>query len=680
MTPSGTAADFALEYHRRGFVPLFYQEGTKGPTEPGWPERRYSPEELAQAGGHNVGLLTGSASGGLTDVDLDCPEALALAPYFLPETGMLFGRRSKPNSHRMYTSAPVPRSAVFKDLAGEMLVELRTDRHQTMAPPSRHPCGELVQWDCFEDPAKVQGSTLETSVRELAGACILARHWPAQGSRQNAALALAGGLLRAGWATERAGWFVLRVASAAGDEEAEKRGDAAEHTARKLQAGEATTGWRSLVEFMGAEVVSKVCEWIGASAETDEVTSFEQAVSREAFTIRARAEAHRRVAAESALRRPFDAALLADSKVEPVRWRVEGLLPKRGRLLLAAQRKAGKTTEELNLARDLIRGEDHLGHFHVEAITGRAALLNFEVSGSQICPWAREVGIPGDRLLMVHLRGCSNPFADPNDTARLAELMHQYNVEVIFVDPFGRAYSGTNQNDAGEVGAWLADLDRFVEAAGASELILTTHAGWDGERARGSSALEDWADAVAYIVRDKEDDRLRYFRAFGRDVEIEEDRLNFDPATRRLTLAGTGNRATARTQHRVEELIAGVVEAVTRDPGATTNRLEALLRDAGLGLQRGDAGRAARAAVEAGQIVRVPGARNSFRHYLVGHEGESSRVVPTLPAGSAGVVPTPPYRGRTTAVLLGQAVLPGILDSSQPDTDREPGDNDAEVL
>ena len=111
------------------------------------------------------------------------------------------------------------------------------------------------------------------------------------------------------------------------------------------------------------------------------------------------------------------------------------------------------------------------------------------------------------------------------------------------MDPFGRAYTGESQNDAGEVGAFLSDLDRFVEAAGCSELVLTAHAGWDGERTRGSSALEDWADAVAFVVRDKEDERLRYFHALGRDVEVEEDRLNFDPATRRLTLAGAGNRA-----------------------------------------------------------------------------------------------------------------------------------------
>jgi hypothetical protein len=392
---------------------------------------------------------------------------------------------------------------------------------------------------------------------------------------------------------------------------------------------------------------------------------FEQAVAREAFTVRVREEARRRVAAEAKPGRPFDAALLADIADDPVRWRVEGLLARLGRLLVSSQRKLGKTTATLNLCRDLILGGDFLGRFRVNPVTGLVAFLNFEVARAQIARWAREAGIPGDRLLTVHLRGRSNPFADPDDSARLAELLREYAVEVMIVDPFGRAYTGRSQNDPGEVAAWLSELDRFAEAAGCSELILTAHAGWDGERTRGATALEDWADAIAYLVRDKEDERVRYFRAFGRDVEVEEDRLNFDPTTRRLTLAGSGSRTVVRVQRRMQELVDGVIEAVTREPGATTNRLEALLRDAGLGLQRGDAGRAARAAVEAGKIIRVPGPRGSLRHYLT---GQDSRPFPTTPTGNLAPFPTPPYREGNGAVLVEGPKPPGRVNPERPNT------------
>jgi hypothetical protein len=155
---------------------------------------------------------------------------------------------------------------------------------------------------------------------------------------------------------------------------------------------------------------------------------------------------------------------------------------------------------------------------------------------------------------------------------------------------------------------------------------------------------------------------------------------------RRLTLAGAGNRATARVKRRTDELVAGLVEAVTREPGSTTSRLEVLLRDAGLGVQRGDAGKAARAAEEAGLIVRKDGKRGSFLHFLKGQEPEHSRPIPTIPAGKPGELPrplpTPPYEGRGGAVLLegvGAPVLrPGRVDLDRPagGPTRDPGADD----
>src|SRR5688500_5829468 len=46
----------------------------------------------------NMAVVTGEASKGLVDADLDCPEAVLAAKYCLPPTGMRFGRRSNPNA------------------------------------------------------------------------------------------------------------------------------------------------------------------------------------------------------------------------------------------------------------------------------------------------------------------------------------------------------------------------------------------------------------------------------------------------------------------------------------------------------------------------------------------------------------------------------------------------------
>lgn len=50
----------------------------------------------------NIAIQLGPKSHGLTDVDLDCIEAIALAEFLLPPTDAIFGRKSKPGSHRLY--------------------------------------------------------------------------------------------------------------------------------------------------------------------------------------------------------------------------------------------------------------------------------------------------------------------------------------------------------------------------------------------------------------------------------------------------------------------------------------------------------------------------------------------------------------------------------------------------
>jgi hypothetical protein len=48
---------------------------------------------------------------------------------------------------------------------------------------------------------------LRKAVDEVAAAALLARHWPDKGSRDKAAVALSGGLARAGWGEDRISCF-----------------------------------------------------------------------------------------------------------------------------------------------------------------------------------------------------------------------------------------------------------------------------------------------------------------------------------------------------------------------------------------------------------------------------------------------------------------------------------------
>ncbi len=265
-------ADVALEYVGRGWTPVAIPQGSKGPRNKDWPHLEISEATVKKhfPAGSNIGIQMGRCSGGLADVDLDCPEAMLLAPSLLPETGAIFGRQSKPRSHYLYTGTGdiEPKAAIqFKDAQGGMLVEFRIGggekAAQTMAPGSVHPSGEAVRWDSDSAPAEMPYALLKAAVMKLAVAIMLLRGYPKEGigARHEAALRLGGFLARVSWDAETIMDFVETLAEAAKDAEVTDRrraaGDAAEAHAR----GEASFGMPALAEYFGEDTVKQIAKW-----------------------------------------------------------------------------------------------------------------------------------------------------------------------------------------------------------------------------------------------------------------------------------------------------------------------------------------------------------------------------------------------------------------------------------
>lgn len=308
--------------------------------------------------------------------------------------------------------------------------------------------------------------------------------------------------------------------------------------------------------------------------EVTKAVEVEQAVQR----LRTADEARRIYAEENRPpRESLDVGTLAQhlAKPDPPPARIQGLMGWEAGMQVIAMRKTGKTTLALNMAHAFLTGEPFLGEFPVVPVEGRVALLNHEVSGYQIAGWAAQRGIPEDRLLLVNLRGASNPFRNPDALVDLADALRAHNVETVMVDPFGRAFSGDNQNDAGQVNAWLLQLDEFARAmVGARDVVLTVHAGWEGNHARGSSALEDWGDSLVYLTRDK-NTGARHISADGRDVEMPKRELILDEGTKALTL-GEATRP-ARKDGPREDLMEAVSQRLAQLPaghdGLTTRTL-----------------------------------------------------------------------------------------------------------
>lgn len=165
------ALKFARRYRARGWFPIPIAHRQKGPTAPNWQDQRLSPEDVETRfrGEVNVGVLLGEPSGWLVDVDLDCPEAVELAPKFLPPT-LTFGRASNPRSHWLYVSvgAEYQKFTAKLNAKNETLLELRSGvGKQTVFPGSVHPSGEAITFDGAGDAA---GAVAEVSKDDLTRA------------------------------------------------------------------------------------------------------------------------------------------------------------------------------------------------------------------------------------------------------------------------------------------------------------------------------------------------------------------------------------------------------------------------------------------------------------------------------------------------------------------------------
>jgi Bifunctional DNA primase/polymerase, N-terminal/Protein of unknown function (DUF3987) len=266
MKHNSEVPHYARKYTGWGWHVVPIDSHSKRPSLKNWQDLRLKKRELPKYFDEtkNIGVLLGSPSRELMDVDLDCEEAINLARSFLPATKRIHGRKSKKTSHFWYHAKFLNGIEKFNDVDGKScLLELRGSGHQTVVPPSIHPSGERLRWEIRGKARRISINKLLRAVRKLASATILARHWPELGCRNDAALALAGVLLRAGWSVEEGIHFISEVARASNDEEWKERGNVVAATNKKLNSGGPVTGIPKLNELIGANVVTKVLEWLG---------------------------------------------------------------------------------------------------------------------------------------------------------------------------------------------------------------------------------------------------------------------------------------------------------------------------------------------------------------------------------------------------------------------------------
>jgi hypothetical protein len=258
-------------------------------------------------------------------------------------------------------------------------------------------------------------------------------------------------------------------------------------------------------------------------------------------------------------------ALLA-APPDPVRFRIDGLMPVDGRALLSARRKLGKTIMVGNLIRTLVDGAPFLGRFPVHGAPRRVALIDAELSQAMLRTWLAEQAITNTEAVVAvaNLRGRTGAF-DILDTGRRTEwaaLLSDAGADFLIFDPMRPVLDSLGLDENREAGKFLTAFDALLYEAHIAEGVIVHHMGHGHERARGDSRLEDWPDAIWRIVPEDADNpaSARYFSATGRDVDIPEGRLAYDPATRCLSYE-QGSRRDAQAEAALPDVVQVLAEA-----------------------------------------------------------------------------------------------------------------------
>lgn len=308
----------------------------------------------------------------------------------------------------------------------------------------------------------------------------------------------------------------------------------------------------------------------------------EDQIKTETLKIQIRDEARRRARrAQAGAQAPPEPVTLTDFLAipdDPQQYRIEGLWPVGGRVMLSAQFKSGKTTMTGNLVRALVDGQPFLDRFMTRPPTGRVAIIDDELDDRMLRRWLRDQAIINTaQVVVIPLRGRVSTFdlLDPDTRHEWATRIRATGSTMVVLDCLAPILDALGLSEDKEAGRFLVALDEFAKAAAVEEIVLVHHMGHNTERARGASRLRDWPDVEWKLTREKAEEgednpaARRYFSAYGRDVDVAESALDYDPATRRLTLSG-GSRKDAAG----EGIRDAVVAYLRTNPGSSGRQVE----------------------------------------------------------------------------------------------------------
>ena len=498
----------ARDYLERGWRPIPVPFRTKGPLLEDWQTLRISAETAPtyfNGAPQNIGVILGAASGGLCDLDLDCLEAVAAAPYLLPRN-LVFGHASKRASHWIYQTnlCETQGRAALKFAGSDKhgLLEVRMGAGglaaQTIFPPSVHVSGEPIEWEDGA-PSKItdiDGDELLQRARRLAAAAEIARNYPKVGGRHDAAFVVGGFLARCGFSPAWAAVFVEAVAVAS-LQPGDKRRDMA-RTARDGASAEKRAGFPLLAETFGADTAKKVANWLDYKGGDEGGGTGAQGEN------------------DTAGRAPL-LIWYGEDPPPPPKYLVSNMLPEDGVALIGGQYLLGKTFVGADLSAAVMTG----GEFAGEPVMRTGAVLWFAAEGekeiegrvraaveskfgaSGLQPFARQAGgVP----LLTDPDALEKLKAHAQEAAEYASEKFGLPLALIVIDTVSAAAGFTDENSASETQKVMTILREFSRATGALVLPIDHYGKQTETGIRGSSAKSAAADAILACLGERDNE------------------------------------------------------------------------------------------------------------------------------------------------------------------------------
>lgn len=425
--------------------------------------------------------------------------------------------------------------------------------------------------------------------------------------------------------------------------------------------------WRSRVEALrkikgksddrvrsGAEPVEPSCLTVGCTHHTSNVIDFPNPsisdvddqddtdttddqgdigyandVERELRRLEVWAEAKRRFDAKSVgplVRSATSLTIFLAQPPNPTPMRIANLMPDGGRVVFSAPYKAGKTTAVGNLMRSLVDGDPFLDSFTVNKPARRLVLIDNELSADMVRDWLLKQGIRNTDAVadVICLRGQVSTFDILNDHRRAewAKWLRDLGCDYLIFDCLRPVLDALGLDENHDAGKFLTAFDELLaEAQTCGDATIVHHMGHTNERSRGDSRIQDWPDAIWKLVRENADDEFspRYFSATGRDVEVPQGLLDYNPTTRHLAYRGT-NRSDAQKQRKVTAAHTEILKLLKDDQTNGGNGLsQKKIEDDATkhpNVSRQTVRNALKAGVESGELSTWDGPRNAKMYTL----------------------------------------------------------------